>query len=245
MSTVETVLVDKEDQRVLRITDSHGFTYIIKEGHPVIIEDEYNAYQLLNKIGLRNYIPNIFHFRRDPDKNVLVQEFIPNTKIFNLPFHKKKSFWLFFICQLARFVYVLEKNKIQHNDFHSGNILIVYDKPSKLLEVKVIDFETMVDYKDKIVYSRMIKSSSPEEYIRMGWSKKFHPGSDLNQIIGQLFEEYKNDIPKDIHDIFFSRVIKYDKEYPYAISEENPLTTGKAVLKLCKRMYVTFTPLKI
>lgn len=76
----------------------------------------------------------------------------------------------------------------------------------------------------------MIKKASAKEYIRMGWNKNFHPGSDLNQILGEILEM----VPKKIYNLLHPRIIRYDKEFPYAITESNHATTGKNILKLFK-----------
>ena len=119
---------------------------------------------------------------------------------------------------------------IQHNDFHLGNILV----EQKTCQLKIIDLETVVDYKNKKVFSHMVKYSSNGEKYRMGWNNKFHPGSDLNQIFGDLLHNFESNIPKFIYDKIKPRLIYHDKEFPYAIMTDNKLTTGKEMLKLLK-----------
>jgi hypothetical protein len=97
-----------------------------------------------------------------------------------------------------------------------------------------MDLETVTDYKhpDKI-FSSMIKNSDENEQLRMGWSLKFHIGSDMNQILGEMLDRYDDIIPKFIYDVIRPLLIKYDKEFEYAINTENKLTTGDEMTILC------------
>jgi len=80
----------------------------------------------------------------------------------------------------------------------------------------------------------MVKNASKKECYRYGFSKNFNTGRDLNQMLGELLEKFSDVIPKDIHDKLITRIIKYDKEFPYAITESNPLTTGQSILNIMK-----------
>lgn len=72
----------------------------------------------------------------------------------------------------------------------------------------------------------------------MGWSDSFHPGSDLNQVLGELLNDYGKYMPKYIYNILKPRIISHEKEFPYAITESNELTTGEAILALVKPMVI-------
>lgn len=65
----------------------------------------------------------------------------------------------------------------------------------------------------------------------MGWSDKFHPGSGLNQILGEILERYDEIIPADIYQMLCPTIIKYDKEFPYTINIKNNLTSGHRIYK--------------
>ena len=79
----------------------------------------------------------------------------------------------------------------------------------------------------------------------MGWSNKFHVGSDMNQILGELLESYEDIIPKFIYNIFSPCIIKLDKEFPYAISESNKLTAGDEIFMEYFRLLVEVKGIKI
>ena len=66
----------------------------------------------------------------------------------------------------------------------------------------------------------------------MGWANEFHPGSDLNQIFGELLERHQQTIHKAIYRAIKPRIKRYTKEFPFAISESNKLTTGKVLSRL-------------
>lgn len=68
-----------------------------------------------------------------------------------------------------------------------------------------------------------------KEMERMGWNKKFHIGSDMNQILGEILEKYQNILPKSIYDLLKPLIIVQDKEFPYAISGTNKRTSGDNV----------------
>ncbi len=119
-----------------------------------------------------------------------------------------------------------------HQDFHLGNVIF-----DEFYVLKVIDFETLTDYKYEDLIPEVVKKSSLEEKYRMGWSVTFHPGSDLNQILGELLERYEQNIPSVIYNAIKPRIIQYDKEFPYAISESNEQTTGKIILKVLSKIY--------
>lgn len=234
--TKYTIIIEKPHKKVTLVEDFLDFKYIVKEGDAVDIKDEYRAYQRLKKLGLTDFIPEVYYFREEPEGYYkLVIEYIDAVKLnddFSLI--KKRAFWNLLLCQLAYFINILEKNKIQHNDFHLGNVLMKCEKKNKICQVKIIDLETLTDYANKKIFSSMIKNADEKEMTRMGWNLKFHPGSDLNQIIGEILDQYRDYIPKDLYNVLDPLIIKYDKEFPFAISQENPATTGKAIIDLLK-----------
>lgn len=234
------ILIEKEEKKVYLITDHiSSFQYIVKEGFFQDIFDESNAYKLLYGLQSRfviDCLPEIYSINPNQnEKYVLIQEYIKGLSGHDLQYIKNDC-WTCILFQLAYFISILEKNKIQHNDFHLGNIIIEFDEQNKKFQLKVIDLETLTDYQNKIVYSDMIKKSPADEKIRMGWNDKFHPGSDLNQILGELLEKYGENMPKSIYDAIEPRIKRYEKEFPYAISESNKLTTGVAILRVLCQM---------
>lgn len=170
-------------------------------------------------------LPRIYKYFIDKDKhNTIIMEHIDGydghqfdkIKLLSDSLdHKHRSYWVFFIMHLAYFINILGQHKIQHNDFHRGNIIV-----KNGLQIKIIDLETLTDYYNTEIFSNMVKTSSNKEKTRMGWSNVFHPGSDLNQILGKITEKYQNIMPADIYNDIKSRIINYSKEFPYAISEQ-------------------------
>lgn len=243
------IIQKKTNSAVYLITDHiSGFKYIIKKGTNII--DEYMACHRLDMIDssfVSRCLSEIYSsFVNKKLEQILVMEYIKGytgyelDKIDFLNNKSKKSkhefCWLCLIYQLSYFITLLEDQKIQHNDFHLGNIMIEYDQDKKKFQLKVLDLETLTDYKNPIIYSSMVKNASNEEKIRMGWNDKFHPGSDLNQILGELLERYGDIMPKSIVNEIEPRIKKYDKEFPYAISESNKETTGEEILMIYYRL---------
>lgn len=226
----ENILMIKDNKKITLVKNNiYDFSYIIKESSSIDNKDEYDAYHLLYNLGssfIIRCLPKLYSFTHIDNKYNLIMEYIKGIDGFeNI---NDKNFWICLMFQLSYFIYILEKNMIQHNDFYLGNIII----EQKTYQLKVIDLETVVDYKNKKVFSHMVKYSSNDEKYRMGWNDKFHPGSDLNQIFGELLDKYKNNIPKIFYDEIKPRIIYHNKEFPYAIMTKNKLTTGKKMLKL-------------
>jgi hypothetical protein len=137
----------------------------------------------------------------------------------------RAKFWNKIFIELSYVISILEKNHIQHNDLHLGNIMFDGD------QIKIIDLETMTNYKSiKFLFSNLPKA----EKHRMGFSDNFHIGADLNQALGYIFEEYKQDIPDNLLQIE-NRIIKLNKEFPYAIDIKNNKTSGYKIASMfCK-----------
>lgn len=224
--------------------------YIVKVGENVI--DEVGAYMRLNKIEefVWECLPEIYNVSSNKDtKEVLVLEHIEGyngTDLDKIPvFVNKKNSkmhelaWIRLIYQLSHFIMMLEYNKIQHNDFHLANIMletdIDNDNNSKCdcFQLKILDLETVTDYKKgALVYSSIVKYASDKQMKKFGWNNNFHPGSDLNQILGELIEKYHNIMPKNIVDEISPRIIKHNKKYQFAIHNSNKLTTGDEIMGL-------------
>ena len=118
----------------------------------------------------------------------------------------------------------LEQYKICHNDLWDNNIIVTDTN-----NIIVIDHEyfTCVDHiPDTILYA------SRKELIRMGWSKRFRIGSDMNQILGCM-QKYKY-MPANLKRFINKRLIKYvsgpdAKEFPYAINHSNKKLSARSV----------------
>jgi len=243
-SSIQTIIKKPYSATYLVHDTMTPFSYIIKKGSPV--EDESKAYQLLTKLEstfITNAIPKVYaHYL-----NTLIIEYIDGYSGYNLDkinilsdstnlIHRE--LWIQILTQIAYFIKVLEENQIQHNDFYLGNIIVVYNPTEKILQLKVFDFETLTDYKDRTVFSDMVATASKEELHRMGWSLEFHPGSDLNQILGEIFERYQNIIPPNIYEKISPLIIKTDNdEFPFAIDISNEMTTGKHILNIIQSMF--------
>ena len=226
-------LVAKPDKSVYLVTDHVSpFQYIIKKGISLDISDEYQAHKLLMGLGSKivtTCLPEVYQFNTNKNpEQILIREYIDGLSGNELDKLNDKE-WFALTLQLAYFIKVLEKNQIQHNDYHLGNIIVIQNKGICL---KVIDFETVTDYREHGFKPEQVKTATKEEQYRMGWANEFHPGSDLNQIFGELLERYQQTIHKAIYRAIKPRIKRYTKEFPFAISESNKLTTGKVLLRL-------------
>ena len=246
-----TTIIKKDYSHTYFITDKvTGFKYIVKKGK--YIEDEYFAYVRLGLMSsrmVRMCLPKIYSFFYKDGNPVMIQEYINGYSGYDLDKidifvdknkpKKTEYAWLLFLLKIAYFINELEENKIQHNDFYLGNIIITYDKTNKKFDTYVIDMETMIDYKRR-EYPLMIKSAlkNKKELVRMGWNKKFHIGSDLNQMLGEILEKYQNIMPGTIYDILKPFIIVQDKEFPYAISGKNDKTSGKEIMILLYHLFM-------
>lgn len=241
-------LVEKEYSKTDLVIDHiNNFSYIVKQGN-IYTSDEYKAYRRLYELNsdiVIRSIPKIYQYSVDDNnKHKIIMEYIDGHKGYELNkidilANKNHDAWVLLLMQLALFIERLEQNKIQHNDFHLGNIIVVHDKEKKIFNTYIIDLETIVDYVNQNVYSTMVFESDSKEKIRMGWHDTFHIGSDLNQILGEILDKYHDIMPKDLADDLSKRIIKHDKEFPFAISEENKSTSGSEIMKMLNHKRMT------
>ena len=163
--------------------------------------------------------------------------------------------WKSLLYQLILVIYILEDNKILHNDFWDANIILepnykkinieykscLYTIPKSNFTVKIIDFQYTNQYKNKPkIYSPYVMSEMKKyqkEKARIGWSEKFHVGGDLNQILG-ILSNYKY-IPKKYKKNINKIVIRNENaEFPYAIQKNNKKTSGKYLLKNFDELFI-------
>lgn len=195
----------------------------IKEVTPQYIENEIKLHKIFARLNIDKYFlkpikyeNNKIHYKKLNDD-------------FHSYYKKIKShpeqikFWFDFLDEISFVISVLEKNHIQHNDLHFGNIM--FDKN----QFKIIDLETMTDYK---TITPIFANYSKAEKHRMGFSDKFHIGADLNQLLGYMLEDYYNDLPSILQELMKRHVIKLDKEFPYAIDVKNSKTSGFKIHKI-------------
>jgi len=165
--------------------------------------------------------------------------------------------WKSLIYQLILVVYILEDNKILHNDFWDANIILeplkdkftieYKNKKYKIPEcgfiVKIIDFQYTNQYKKlSKIRSPFVLTTSKEhqnEKKRLGWSNKFHVGGDLHQILG-ILSEYKY-IPKILKKNIEMIVSKNEgTDFPYTIQTTNKKTAGEYLLQNFNNMFSEF-----
>lgn len=205
-------------------------------------------------------IPFFVNYKEDYicKKNyVVIMDYIKGKLL--IEYDNKKmndKWWLSLLYQLILIIYILEDNRILHNDFWDANVIIqpikkpikieyknkVYDIPESNFMIKIIDFQYTNQYKTKTkIYSEYVMNNekdSQEEKKRLGWSSKFHVGGDLNQILG-LLSNYKY-IPDKIRKNLNKIVIKKSDEsdFPYAIQKTNNKTSGKYLLHNFHKLFV-------
>lgn len=163
--------------------------------------------------------------------------------------------WKSLLYQLILAIYILEDNKILHNDFWDANIILepynkritikyknnLYNIPKSNFIIKIIDFQYTNQYKNNPkIYSSYIMSKIKKyrgEKERLGWSENFHVGGDLNQILG-ILSNYKY-IPKNIKKNIDKIVIKNEgTDFPYAIQKTNKKTSGEYLLKNFDKLFI-------
>ena len=187
---------------------------VIKYGtdQSILYENKVHDY-LLNKFPTeyKLYFATKIEFFVDNENSYLVTERCAKTLDDLMDESKnKKSTMANIVGQLHIILSFLEQNKMSHNDLFTNNIVI--DNNNCL---KLIDLETFCAYNELI--APQVISADANERKRIGWSKTFTIGSDANQIFGTLFDEYVDYAPQSI----CSRIIKIEKEFPYAINFEN------------------------
>lgn len=229
-------------------------TYVAKVLFISRTDDEMKKHTMDTEIQALKYFNNLPFFPRyvddfecDMDKVVIMEkingDMLENYKNKNL----SKEFWDSLIYQLVVIIFILEDNRILHNDFWDANILIV--KSSRCLKikygdrlfeipagirVKVIDFQYTNQYQSlaaiRSEYVMTRKKEFQQERKRIGWSHNFHKGGDLNQMLG-LLSEYKS-IPQHYKQYIDKHVIvDHEAEFPYAIQKSNRYMTGERLLK--------------
>jgi hypothetical protein len=233
------LIIDKTGlfpKKIYKYTDKNNFNCVMKISD-INICREYDAYKLLEKINASKYFVPIYGCMSRKGKYIIYSKFIDDdlhSAYKKINKEDRYKFWNDIFIQLADLICILEKNKIQHNDFHMGNLRIELHDNEYF--IKIIDLETMVDYKNKIVYPKEVIHATKYEKIRMGWSSKFHVGVDLNQMMGEIINNYKDDIPNEIVDKIGKLIIEEKKEFPFSISYENINMSGKNVLRILKQI---------
>jgi serine/threonine protein kinase len=164
------------------------------------------------------------------------------------------DWWKSLLYQLILIIYILEDNKILHNDFWDANIILephdedisikyknkTYDVPKFDFMIKVLDFQYTNQYtSNPKIYSPYVMSKFKKyqkEKKILGWSNVFHVGGDLNQILGILLN-YKY-VPKNIEKSIRNIVVKNKgTKFPYAIQKTNSKTSGKYLLKNFNKLF--------
>lgn len=165
---------------IFKITNKNDISYIVKISI-IPLNHEVKMYNKLIDLMISNFFAQIYKYDKKGNKYICFSKYI-NDDIHS--FYKKIStkkrfiFWNRLFKQLIYVVSILEKYKIQHNDFHLGNLMISGSNENDFT-IKIIDLETMCDYKNKIIPKEIINATKYEKY-RLGWNKKFHTGTDLN-----------------------------------------------------------------
>ena len=188
--------------------------------------------------------------------NVVIMNYIKGKSLIDYD-NKKMSniWWKSLLYQLILAIYILEDNKILHNDFWDANIILepyykkitieyenhLYNIPKSNFIIKIIDFQYTNQYKkNSKIYAPYVMSKMKKyqkEKTRLGWSEKFHVGGDLNQILG-ILSNYKY-IPKKIKKNIDKIVIKNEgTDFPYAIQKTNKKTSGKYLLKNFDKLFI-------
>jgi hypothetical protein len=221
------------------------------------LETEKQAMKVLPKLA-PFFVRSLDYFRFASGGHALVMEWIEGPTLIEL----SDEFWSEakardLICQLALASKVLEDRRVLHNDFWDANI-ILQPVSSKGLTIKAHTREGLlthkarhgflvrvIDYQYTHQYTRSPQIHSPfvasknvslqAEKARLGWSRAFHRGGDLNQILG-LLSDYPNLAPS-IKSLLKKMVVRnteleLEPDFPYAIVESNLATAPDSVLKL-------------
>lgn len=113
---------------------------------------------------------------------IILTEYIVGHKLsYYKESNKDIEWWRDIFWQLVYFCKFLEDQKILHNDLWDDNIIVRKNK------IVVIDWEYAHDYSGKTpISSPIILGNDTKTKKELGWSKRWHTGGDLNQIIGIL-----------------------------------------------------------
>lgn len=190
-------------------------------------QTEIQALKYFEKNNINN-VPKLIDFGYFKYKNekyeYLIETFIRGKLLYMYKNYRNNNFWNDVIIQIIIFCKFLEDNNILHNDLHDGNIIIKGHK------VYFIDFEYMHDYKTKKIKSVNIENLPDNDKLRrsLGWSKSFHTGGDLNQILGYLVYDYP--IPLKIKNHLKKYIFtKFNQRFPFCTLKSNDILLSKAL----------------
>jgi len=174
------------------------------------------------------FTPKLHKYKSFGTSTLVIMEFLPGKRLSYYRYGKHSAlFWKVIIVKIIKIVAVLEKHKILHNDLWEDNIIVYKNN------VKLIDFEYTHQYtKSSKIYCRDVMSQAQDkqaEKLRLGWSRKFHLGGDLNQILGILSDF--SSIPEYIENNIKKIVIQTNADFPYASLEGNPSTIAEVLLR--------------
>lgn len=225
------------DKTIFKVTPKHGVEYIVKVSKRNL-KHELIMYNTLRKILISSYFAEIYDCKKKGNKYICFSECIIYDiitfykNIVCVKYNKYNNiFWKNLFMQLAHVLNALELNQICHNDLHLGNIMI-YGNDVDNFKIKIIDLETMSDYKNGIIPVQILNATIKEKN-RLGWNTKFKIGTDANQIYGELCDNFKKDIPKNILKKILP-LLKCDetKEFHYTVPNGNKELNGKKILDM-------------
>lgn len=206
---------------------------------------------LTDHIKSHFFVKYIDNFLCNSDINVVIMEYLTGKLLLDYQFEKMDfAWWISLLRQLIVAIYLLEKNRILHNDFWDANIIIEpitinysldfhdeninFSIENRGFIIKIIDFQYMNQYTtNPNIYSPFVMTTEKkyqQEKKRLGWSSKFHLGGDLNQILG-ILSDYQY-IPLNIrHNI--KTIVKFNpkNDFPYAVQKENIKTSAIYLIK--------------
>jgi predicted Ser/Thr protein kinase len=216
-----------DDQRKVFVVYLKGEKYIAKVCNS---ETEYQALKYFGKHKF-GFAPKLYKHKNFGPLVLVIMEFLPGRRLSYYRYGKQSSlFWKVIIIQIIKMVAQLEEHKILHNDLWEDNIIIYKNK------ARLIDFEYAHQYKKHSkIYSADVMSQAPEhqaEKLRMGWSRKFHVGGDLNQILGSISQfPGISGIPENMEKNIKAIVVHNDGDFPYTTVTDNPATSAKVLLR--------------
>ena len=224
-------------------------TYIAKimvdRSDPLIqqtLETEIQALKYFTKLKCPLFIKYVDHFQ-----NIVIMEYIKGKLLIEYQHAlKSRKWWISLLQQLIWGIYLLEEKRILHNDCWDANIILCRIDGDHILGedefpivnagfiIKIIDYQYMNQYvRDPVIRSDYVMTKLADydaKKRRLGWSSKFHVGGDLNQILG-ILSKYEH-IPLDIKNVLNKLVVKSGlKDFPYAITVDNKLTSGKYLME--------------
>lgn len=213
-----------DDQRKVFVVYLKGKKYMAKICNS---ETEYQALKYFGKHKF-TFAPKLYKHKNFGPLVLIITEFLPGKKLSYYRYGKQSSlFWKVIIIQIIKIVEQLEEHRILHNDLWEDNIIIYKNK------ARLIDFEYTHQYtKHSKIYSADVMSQAPEhqaEKLRLGWSRKFHVGGDLNQILGSISQF--SGLPENMEKNIQSIVVKSGGDFPYTTVTDNPATSAKVLLR--------------